>query len=175
MACPLTQGFQLADCEYGAGGIQEVYIIEFSNLVSLTQASCLVSAIDVGANSFYKYDWAEQLPASMETTEVRDEAAGTLFYESVLGFQLKGLDADKCAEIRLLALNRLIIIVKTNEDKYFIIGTERGAKKFGGTNSASTGAGFSEFSGYNLGFTDRSTQEGALEVDSSVIAGLTIA
>jgi len=174
MACPLTQGFELADCEYGAGGIKEVYITEFTKLVTLTEADCLVSALDIGVNDFYKYSWADGLAASYEATEVRDEAAGTLFYQTVLNFQLKGLSAAKCAELRLVALNRLLVIIKDNEDKYWLIGSQRGALKVGGTNSAVSGGAFGEFSGYNIGITDNDTASGPLEVPQSVIDTLSI-
>ena len=50
MPCALTQGFPAYDCSAPSGGLTRVLLLPYTELVSVTQASYLISAItDTGS------------------------------------------------------------------------------------------------------------------------------
>ena len=84
------------------------------------------------------------------------------------------MEASKCNELNLLAIQRLVGIVKTADGKFFLAGDQRGLHRSGGTNNSSTGTAFSDLQGYAINLMSRSDHD-TYEIDSAVIAGLTIA
>lgn len=169
--CPLTASFTVYDCEAPAGGLDEVYILPFADLASITVADCLVSAIDDGVASWAKYELNEQT-GIMGAVENKSIENNSLFYEANLQFATAGLDSAKCKELGLMAIQRLVVIGKTVSGKYFLMGDERGAHKAGGTNDSTTGTAFGDLNGYNVNFLSTQTHD-IYEVDAAVIAGLT--
>ncbi len=172
-ACPLTQGFSAIDCSKGKGGIEEILITEFVNVASSTITAGEVTALgqEVGTD-FHRYELVEEV-GGFDTTETHNLQAGSLFYETVLNFTLNVMEAAKSEELKLAALNRLVIIIKDNNGRDWCMGLERGANKAGGTNTASSGVAFGDLNGYTLGFTSK---EGSYlpEVQAAVISGLSV-
>lgn len=170
MACPLTQGFTL-DCDDNVGGIEKIWITEFSNVSSTTVAADEITALTqkTGTN-FHVYELKKEV-GDFVTTENHSDENGTTFYETVLNFTIKKLSNTKNTELRLLALNRLYIIVLDNNGVYSAIGHDFGAEKMGGTNQSASGKAFGDMNGYTLGFTDKSKKY-PLTVEASVVTGL---
>lgn len=120
MACVLTQGNQI-DCRDSVGGVEEIYITELGNKLSLTATSGIITAFTL--NSGKKF-WTYQLEKeNAEVTEVEQNSVenGTLFYETTITFTMKKMSASKRNEIRLLAQNRLLLIYKDRNGKYWLI------------------------------------------------------
>jgi len=170
MACALTQG-RAIDCRNSVGGIEAVYISEFSDITVTTVAAGVVTALAQAAKSFYTYE-LEKENGSLVETHTGSLENGSNFYESVLEFNTKNLSASESEELALLDQNRLFIIVKDNNGVYWTMGAYKGADKLGGTSV--TGAAFGDLNGYTYTIT---AKEGVrmLEVDSVVFAGLTVA
>ena len=84
------------------------------------------------------------------------------------------MEASKCNELNLLAIQRIVAIVKTVEGSYWLVGDERGAHKTGGTNNSSTGTAYGDNMGYSINILAKQTHD-VYQIDSAVIAGLTIA
>ena len=173
MPCTLTTGFSI-DCRDSIGGIEEVLISEFDNVDSYTITGGEVTALSqVVATNFFRYS-LEKENGDFVTTENGSIENGTTFWETVLNFTMKKMQAATSEELRLLALNRLVIIVKDNNAKYWAMGLTNAADKVGVTNTAASGQAFGDLNGYTLGFTSKENIP-LPEVQSAVISGLTIA
>lgn len=171
MACALTQG-RAIDCRNSTGGISEVLIANFGNITIDTVAAGVITAMtQAGATSFYKYN-LEKENGSLVETQTGSLENGTNFYDSVLDFNTKNLSAAESEELMLLDQAQLFVIVKTMNEKYFTVGAYYAADKLSGT--AVTGAAFGDHNGYTYSITAKEKLR-MLEVDSTVISGLTIA
>ena len=171
MACLLTQG-RTIDCRNNTGGISEVLIANFENITISTVASGVITAMtQAAATSFFKYN-LEKENASLVETQTGSLENGTNFYDSVLDFTTKNLTAAESEELTLLDQARLFVIIKTNNGKYWTVGAFFAADKLTGTSV--TGMAFGDMSGYSYSITAKEAKR-MLEVDSTVVAGLTIA
>jgi len=173
MPCPLTSGFPAYDCETFIGGVKRILINTFDNIASVTEADCLVSAIDDGSSTWYAYNLTDGV-GLVEATHNFDVSVNTLFYEVNAQFQIFGLDSDKCSELGLLGIQRTVFIFESENGDYFLVGDERGAHRTGGTNNSSTGTAFGDAYGYNINLMATQSHD-MWQVDQTVIDGLTIA
>jgi hypothetical protein len=175
MPCALTSGITRYNCESPAGGISEVYLLAFEELTSITVTACEVTAITTSGapSTWYRYELNEEV-GLLETTETKSVQNNSLFYDANLSFTVTKMEASKCNELNLLAIQRIVAIIKTVEGKFFLLGDERGAHKTGGTNNSSTGTAYGDLNGYSINLMAKQTHD-VYEVDAAVIAGLTIA
>jgi hypothetical protein len=169
MACNLTQG-RAIDCRNNTGGIEEVLIANFENVQIGTVAAGVITAMtQTAATDFYRYN-LEKENGSLIETHTGSLENGTNFYDSVLDFNTKNLTAAENEELTLLDQAQLFVIVKDMNDKYWTVGAYYAADKLTGT--AVTGAAFGDHNGYTYSITSKEAKR-MLEVDSTVIAGLT--
>ena len=107
MPCALTQGFPAYDCSAPSGGLTRVLLLPYTELVSVTQASYLISAItDTGSPStWYAYNLQEET-GLLESTENKNVQNNSLFYDVNLSFTLNKMESAKSAELHLLAILR---------------------------------------------------------------------
>jgi len=171
MACALTQG-RAIDCRNSTGGISEVLIANFGNITIDTVAAGVITGLtQAAATSFFKYN-LEKENGSLVETQTGSLENGTNFYDSVLDFNTKNLSAAENQELTLLDQAQLFVIVKDMNEKYWTVGAYYAADKLSGT--AVTGAAFGDHNGYTYSITAKEKLR-TLEVDATVIAGLTIA
>lgn len=169
MACALTQGYSLG-CRDSAGGIKSVYLIEFDNVSGITEASGTVTAIaKANGGRFYKYN-LQRATGSWKETYNDSAENGTSFHTQALSIVLNKMQAATSQEIKLLAQNRLIAVVETNNGKYWLLGDENGLQRAGG--EAGSGTQFGDRNGYTLNFETYNVDP-ASEVSSGIISGLT--
>ncbi len=169
MACGLTKG-RAIDCRDGFGGIEQVLISEFNNVSTFTATAGVVTALtQVVATNFFIYE-LEKANGSLVETHTGSIDNNTNVYDSVLEFTTKKISALENEELNLLDKNRLFIIVKDMNGKYWTMGAYYGADKLGGTSV--TGAAAADMNGYTYSF---SAQEKVrmLEVNAATIAALT--
>lgn len=170
--CDLLQGRQI-DCRDGNGGAETVYITELENELSKTTASGIVTAFTLNTGKkFWTYDLEKEIGELTETEQVSVEN-GSTFYEQVVTFSIMKLTASSRNELRLLAQNRLHIIVKDNNGTFWLLGEERGMDKVG-TNESKTGKAIGDLNGYNLAFLGKE-QAPMVEVTASLLDTLTVA
>lgn len=172
MACALTAGYSIG-CRDSAGGIKSVYLIEFDNVSGITQASGSASAIAKANNArFWKFvlprgtgEWMEEYNDSVEN--------GTTFQKQTLTMILNGMTAATSQQIKLIAQNRLIAVVETQEPtpKYWLLGEINGLMREGG--KSGSGKAFGDRNGYEMTLTSEQAPM-AIEVASGIIAGLII-
>jgi hypothetical protein len=173
MACTLTKGHSI-DCRDSIGGIESVYISEFGNITAHTVVAGEVTAItQTTSTNFFIYN-LEKENGSFDSTMTTSLETGTTMYETILNFTIKKMVKTESEELRLLALNRVIMIIKDNNGNYWGMGFTRGADMNGGTNTSSSGKAYGDMNGYTLGFRSISGVP-IYQVDSTIIAGLTTA
>ena len=169
MPCALTQGYNL-DCKDSAGGITEVYFIERGNVSSIAaNASGVITGITkAGGKRFWKYELPKETGSFTHNPTVSTEN-GTLFFEQNLTIVVNKLAADINTELKLLAQNILIAVVKDNNNKFWMLGKERGLDMSGSTSGS--GTAFGDRSGYSLVFVGKEPDQ-LYEVNSSVANAL---
>lgn len=168
MACALTQGYAL-DCKDSSGGIVEIYFIEKANVTTVGEASGVVTSLTKATGKrFWKYELPKQTGSLTETITGSIEN-GTIFYASELILIVNKLNVNTRNEIKLLAQNTLMAVVKDNNAKYWMVGKDRGIDLTTGTSG--TGTAFGDRSGYSLTFSG-SEPSPMLEVEASVAAAL---
>jgi len=156
MACNLTTGISL-DCR-GVGGVEYFYVLDATGSdIDVTATAGVVSAISVGGTSIstlsgdmFLFEQVKQTSNLSEAVNA-DEANGTVFYNSTFNAVFNKLDATNLEQLRLLAANsKLLIIVKDNNGKLFMVGNDRGAVVTGG--SSDTGTAMGDRSGITIEF-----------------------
>jgi hypothetical protein len=143
--------------------------MEKANATTIATASGVVTGITKASNKrFYKYELPKQTGALTETINGSVEN-GTVFYSSELQIVVNKLSTAVRNEIKLLAQNTLLAVVKDNNGKYWMVGKSRGVDLTTGT--LGTGTAFGDRSGYSLTFTGQEP-EPMIEVDSTTAAAL---
>ena len=170
MACALTQG-RAIDCRNSTGGISEVLIANFGDITIDTVLAGVLTAITPTAATFYRYS-LEKENGSLIETHTGSLENGTNFYDSVLEFNTKNLTASENEELMLLDQAQLFVIVKDMNEKYWTVGAYYAADKLSGTSV--TGAAMGDHNGFTYSISSKEAKR-MLEVDATVIAGLTIA
>jgi hypothetical protein len=168
MSCALTTGFTL-DCRNSNGGIEAVYFTELAKKASITSASGVITAFTLTSGIFFKYELRKKTSQFEQNIQVNNEN-GAVYYEQNLTIKLDKLETTRRNEILLLAQNSLMVIVKDNNGKYWLMGETRGATLSGG--KGSTGTSYSDLSGFELSF-QAEEPELAREIDPDLIIDLT--
>lgn len=173
MACALTQGYSL-DCRDSMGGIDTVYFMEYDNVsggtsVGITVAAGVVTAIvKKTGKRFWKYNLDRNL-GSWEEAYQDSVENGTQYNTQTLSIVLNKMSSTVTQELKLLAQNRLVAVVKDKNGKYWFLGYESGLQRTGG--KAGSGKAGGDRNGYELTFT-ADNREPAYEVNSAIVTGL---
>lgn len=162
MACSTTLTGITLDCRDSVGGLSELYIaaaatsIEFTtgvsgNTTAVTNIELNGTALTADLSAMEAYE------LSRETANVAESGAfsnenGTAFYTQVLNAVFNKMTAAKQAELFELAKsNRLLIIVKDNNDTYWMVGNEKGCIVT--SSEGGSGTAFGDRNGVTIGFT----------------------
>ena len=172
MACALTQGFTLG-CKEDIGGIKSIRFATYSDYGTLGAvfASGAISSFATASTVFYKYELTKE--ESMFTDDpTAGNRNGSLHYVPNLTFVLRKLDVAKRNEMLLLAKNRLVVIVETNEEtpSYWLAGYANGLDFASGT--AATGTAFADLNGYTMTFNGLEPAP-KLSVPANLLASIT--
>ena len=168
MPCALTQGYTL-DCKDSAGGITEVYFIEKGNLSGIVSASGVVTGLTKASGKrFWKYELPKETGSFTHNPTVSNEN-GTVFFEQNLTIVVNKLSAAINTELKLLAQNIVVAVVKDNNNKFWMLGKERGLDMSGSTSGS--GTAFGDRSGYSLVFVGKEPDQ-LYEVNSSIANAL---
>jgi len=168
MACVLTTGFTL-DCKDNVGGIKTAWLLEWDAVSAYTKSSGEISAMTLdGGKSFFKYELPKGT-GNMTMNAVTNAENGTTFYEAQLQIVLHKLSTTSRNEIKLLAQNRLAIIVLDNNSTYWALGLESGCDTTAA--EGATGTAWGDRNGWSLTFLHRETDFPA-KVQSSVVTSL---
>tara|TARA_A100000171_G_scaffold9759_1_gene7310 strand:+ start:389 stop:1006 length:618 start_codon:yes stop_codon:yes gene_type:complete len=150
MSCDLTKGRQ-RPCKDSVGGLKAVYFIDYGlgDVVMNTTSGTEDNIASIAASAAYRYDLKGN--SNLEQTITSSTDTGGTFFEQVLTLVLPKLTAKDHKELKLISFARPHVIIKDNNDNYFMAGLEHGMDVTGGT--ISSGAGMGDLSGYSLTFT----------------------
>jgi hypothetical protein len=152
MSCSLTTGYALG-CRDAVGGIKTIYVQTLNATGSVnTNGSGLVTGFTPASvsGSWFEYDLTKATSSMTETLNASTEN-GTLFYTPEVTFTINKLQTSVRNELRLLARNRLLVIVLENNGRYWLLGAANGLEASAGT--AGTGTAFGDRSGYEMTLT----------------------
>lgn len=176
MACVLTQGYNFAGCKGGGGGISEVLITELANVTALALTSNQYSTITMASTKVFRRYILDNEMGSFNDPLTYTPESGVYSYEHQVDFTIKGLTVALKAEIKLIAQNTILMIVKDRKGGYWMAGTEgatvadaKGMDLM--TVDSPSGKLLNDFNGFNLSFRGKSTDY-MHSVDSSLIAGI---
>jgi len=147
-SCALTTGFDL-DCRDAVGGVKSVRLgsLEDYEAMAATVAAGAITGFTSAALEFFKYDQLKET-SSLTETIVGSSQNGTVYYTPEVVLVLSKLDVTKRNEIKLLAQQRLVAIVESNDGSYWVVGYENGLELNAGTSA--TGTAFADLSGISL-------------------------
>ena len=150
MSCDLTKGRQ-RPCKDSVGGLKAVYFIDYgmTGLVMNTTSGTEDNIASIAASAAYRYDLKGN--SNLEQTITSSTDTGGTFFEQVLTLVLPKLSPKDHKELKLISFARPHVIIKDNNDNYFMAGLEHGMDVTGGT--ISSGSGMGDLSGYRFTFT----------------------
>ena len=148
MACDLTTGY-IVGCRDNMGGIREFYIANRTATYDANvNASGTVVSFD-GSLTWYQYQPRKQSSTWSESPQGSDEN-GTITYEQACTIVLTRMEQSKQNELKLLGQGNLVIIVRDQNNKFFLLGDLNGMTLQDGTNGSGTAYG--DRNGYELNF-----------------------
>jgi len=151
MSCSLTTGYALG-CRDSVGGIKTIYVQAFNPTGSCNAnlSGAVTGFTGYASGSFFEYDLTKATSSMTETLNASIEN-GSLFYTPEVTFTINKLQVAVRNELRLLARNRLLVIVQDNNSRYWVLGAANGLEATAGT--AGTGTAFGDRSGYEMTLT----------------------
>lgn len=169
MACLLTSGYNFSGCKGGAGGISEVLITEIDNVTATTLTANVYTAITMASTKQFRRYILDKEMGTWSDNGTYTKESGTWTYEPTVAFTIKGVSTALQAEIKLIAQNTLIIIVKDRNGVYRLFGREKGMDLMTAENTV--GKAMTDFAGFNLNFVGGEIDY-AHEVSSGIITAL---
>jgi len=150
MSCALTTGYTLG-CRDSVGGIKAIYVQGWNATGTVnTNGSGTVTGFTGFSSGFYEYDLTKATSSMTETLNASIEN-GSLYYTPEVTFTINKLQVAVRNELRLLARNRLLVIVQDNNNRYWVLGAANGLEATAGT--AGSGTAFGDRSGYEMTLT----------------------
>jgi hypothetical protein len=169
MPCLLTSGYNFAGCKGGAGGISEVLITEIENLTSSTFTANVYTALTMSTGKQFRRYILDKEMGSWSDNGTYTKESGTYTYAPTVSFTIKGISTALQAELKLIAQNTLILIVKDRNGVYRLFGREKGMDLM--TVESTVGKAMTDFAGFNLNFVGGEI-DFAHEVQTSLITAL---
>lgn len=152
MPCALTKSFDLG-CKELAGGVAEFKVLAIPS-AGLASADYTIGtnnevtiSVTAKAAGWKRYQLRQEVAALTETINANPQSA-TLWYQDEFKFSLENFDSSTSQELDLLAKNRLLVAIKTNAGKVFLMGLFKGADVT--TGSGQTGTAYGDKYGYEM-------------------------
>lgn len=156
MACTQTLAGIVRDCLPNMGGIRAVYLANYADIDTLTEASGAISAVSmVGSAKFYKYEFARNT-SSLSSNYAVNAENGTTYVESDLLMVFNRMDTAKRLEITALAQGELVAIVEDNNGTKWYLGHDEPLTINAG--DGLTGVARADRNGYSITLRDNSLE-----------------
>jgi len=167
--CALTTGFDL-DCRDAVGGVKSVRFANLDDYIALSPVVSAGAITSITATAtFYKYEQLKETSSLTETINGNSQN-GTVYYTPEVVVVLLKLDVNKRNEIKVLAQQRLVAIVESNDGSYWVVGWQNGLELNAGTSA--TGTAFADLSGYSLTFSGMEAEQ-MLSIGSADVTAIT--
>lgn len=171
MSCTLTTGYTDPTCNALVGGVKEFWIGAYnSTLTPVYGSDMIVASFSAGTSSYNKFEQGIEQGTYNFTTEINNEN-GTIVYVHSAQMNLKGLEAADINRLKSLGQGRWRVVVKDNNDNYYILGLKNGLK----TSELTGGIGKSmgDMVGAMLTMTGKEKEAG-LELSATAVGQLGI-
>jgi len=169
MSCSLISAGISRNCDNNVGGITNIWITDFSNIVSVTESAGSISAITMASGTiFYEYEFIKHTSTFSEKQTISIEN-GTAFAEQTVTLKLSKRQKSTRNNLLLLLHKELAIVVLDSNGLYWFIGETQGANVSDIPSESGTQAG--DFNGYTITFMGQEPTP-APEVASGVISAL---
>lgn len=156
MACVFVTGSSI-DCRDSAGGIKNLYIARLQDISGITESSGVVTAITMNSGTkFWEYQMEKENAMATETENTSVEN-GTVWYNQEIKFTIKKMTAAQRNNMRIMVQNRLVVIIKDQNDLYWMYGRYNGCDKVG-DNTAVTGKALGDMNGYTVTLLGKESQ-----------------
>lgn len=154
MACTQVLGGIPMDCQTSIGGIKEVYIANYDNIVGVTVTDDIITEIEQdGAVVFKKYQFRKQTGSMTSTLNV-DETTGVNYVSTELNLVFTKMETSKRIEVAALSIGQLAVIVKDSNNKYWYLGYNDYVSATAG--SANSGTSKGDSNNYSITLKDES-------------------
>lgn len=171
MACDISAG-RAYPCKDAIGGIKEILLCAYDDIVFGAVSAGAIADI-TSDTTLYRFEGAKNSGSLVQNIQSSVEN-GTIYFEQVVTIQFPKLEAAVNANLLNVLRNRLIVIVRDNNNNFHIVGYSRGAEATGGTFGTGTATG--DLSGYNIVFSAEEAAPAYFAPDlsnSTVVAALT--
>lgn len=174
--CNQTLGGLLFECEPSIGGIKEVFIARYDDVVDKPSLSVsgdnngVITAITMNSGTTFEPYSFRKGTSSMTSTLNVDETAGINYVSTELSLVFTKMDTTKRLEMSALALGRLAVIVKDANNKYWYLGYDDYVSASAGGGATGTAKG--DQNAYTLTLRDES-ETYPYEVAENVISTVT--
>ena len=156
MACTQTLSGITRDCLPNVGGIAKVWLANYANVASLTEASGAITAITMSNSEKFKlYEFARNT-ASLSSNYTVNAENGTSYVGTDLVMIFNRMSTSKRLEIVAMAQGELVAIVEDNNGTKWYLGHD-----FPITLSAGdglTGAARADRNGYSVTLHDEAAE-----------------
>lgn len=168
--CLINDGYSIG-CKNFAGGIKEVYLTNWaSDIIYTEDSNSGITNITSGdtAINFYKYEQAKETSGLDEKPQVIVKN-GNSYFEQELTIVLNGMTTALRNQVLLITRATTIAIIKDLNDRYWLLGKDRGLDvndgKFG------TGIAYGDRNGYEIKLFGQEP-ENAIEVQYDAFSAL---
>lgn len=122
MSCVQSLAGITRDCLANIGGVRAVWLANYANIDTLTEAAGAITAISVlNSEKFKEYQFARNT-ASLTSNNTVNAENGTSYVESDLVMVFNRMDTTKRLEMVALAQGELVAIVEDNNGNMWYLG-----------------------------------------------------
>jgi len=146
MACLLSTGYSLG-CRDNIGGVQEVYIANFSATQTYTLDGDNNITGVAASGTYYTFE-QEMESAEFQQPGTLSTENGTVFFEQNLTLMFHKNDAALRNQLLLLAQGNLSVIVRDQRNEYWLMGYQNGVRATEA--SMATGKSFGDMNGVTV-------------------------
>lgn len=169
--CDALTGGIARTCDNNAGGVTNIYIADFSNVSSYTEANGILTAITMASTTqFFEFEFNRNTSSYNEEMTISLDN-GSTFYSQSVNLILSRREAAKREALKELTAGQkeLFVIVKDSNGLYWAFGLQEGMITTAMTSGSGVAKG--DANNYNITFTAEEVVP-APEVDETIIAAL---
>jgi len=124
MACNQTISGLVSDCSTSKGGVSEVYLANYEDVVDVAVTDNKVTGITMASGKKFHRYYFRPGTSSMTSTLNIDNAAGVNFVQTLLTMLFSRMETTKRVEMSALSVNDLCAIVLDSNGVFWLLGEE---------------------------------------------------
>ncbi len=153
--CSKTLSGIIRRCDSNIGGIRRAWIATYDETSDFVASTGKITSIGSQTDQWKEYKFRKQT-GSVTTTITRDDANGTLYYESAIVLQFSQQETSKHVEINAIAMSDIRVVIEDNNGRCWFFGKDFPVTLSDGTTE--TGTALADFNGYNITLNDLSKE-----------------